>query len=158
MCTYSIFISSIHDCFSYCFSKSLYISGWILFILYTNLLFSQVIFLSFNFFHDGFEKFKFCCMEDVKFKLCNKIHPSYFWVEILFCYVLQKTFCRTRLLNLYLYFLSHILWHHFLLYWCVWVVPLLLSCLMIGTSRYSVNISCYSVLCTVCSEIVIHGM
>lgn len=158
MCTCSIFISSIHDCFSYCFSKSLYISGWILFYsIYESFIFPGHF--SFNFFHDGFEKFKFCCMEDVKFKLCNKIHPSLLLrLEILFCYVLQKTFLPHKITKfVFIFSFTHFMTPFFALLMRM-SSSLTALCLMIGTSRISVNISCYSVLCAVCSEIVIHGM
>lgn len=129
------------------------------FILYTNLLFSQVIFLSFNFFHDGFEKFKFCCMEDVKFKLCNKIHPSFtFKVRNLVLLRASKDFLLHKITKfVFIFSFTHFMTPFFALLMRM-SSSLTALCLMIGTSRYSVNISCYSVLCMVCSEIVIHGM
>ena len=128
------------------------------FILYTNLLLSQVIFLSI-FFHHGFEKFKFCYMEDVTFKLCNKIYPSFtFEVRNLVFLCASKDFLSHKISKfVFIFSFTHFMTPFFAILMHM-SRSITAWSLMIGTSRYSVNISCYSVLCSVCSEMVIHGM
>lgn len=97
---------------------------------------------------------------NVKFKLCNKMYPSFaseIWKScILLC--ASKGFPSHKIIKFLLTFSSR---HFMVLFFAILThmkISITALSLMISTSRSSVNTFCYSVSCSVCSEIVIHSV
>ena len=131
-------------------------------MLYINLLFSQVVIFLSVLFMMVFKNLNFFLLlvyGNVKFKLCNKMYPSFaseIWKScILLC--ASKGFPSHKIIKFLLTFSSRhftVLFFALLIHMKISITAL--SSLMISSNRYSVNTFCYSVSCSVCSETVIH--